>query len=70
MRADHRISSHKPSELILRPAFGPCGALRYNDISSFRGGIPNSDLHVPVQLYAELLQNAPRFADGTGAILI
>jgi hypothetical protein len=55
MRADHRISSHEPSELILRAAFGPCGSLRYDDISSFRGGIPNSDLHMLVQLYPELL---------------
>jgi hypothetical protein len=70
MRADHRISSNEPSELILRPAFGSGRPLRYNDISPFRGGIPNSDLHVPVQLYAELLQNAPRLADGPGAILI
>jgi hypothetical protein len=70
MRADHRISSNEPSELILRPAFGSYGPLRHNDISPFRGRIPNSDLHMLVQLYPELLQNAPRIADSPGAILI
>src|SRR5262249_34454866 len=68
--ADHRISGNELCESILRPAFGSSGPLRHDDISPFRGGIPNSYLHVLVQLYPELLQNAPWIADSPGTILI